>query len=176
MKTYPCPEITYRDKVLYIEKVSTLDLVEEFGTPLMCFSKKRLINNAEILSGSLKRNHKKTKVFYAYKANYLSPILHLFKAEGLGAEVISMFEIMMAETVGIAHEDIIFNGPGKTYEALVYAIKNNILLNADSFSELEKINRISKAHKTITDIGIRVHLRNNKINRKNLFVPQRLSR
>ena len=67
---------------------------------------------------------------------------------GLGADVVSMGELMKALKSGIKPNKIVFSGVGKTAEEIKYAITKNILLiNAESKSEILEIEKIAKIKK-----------------------------
>ena len=63
---------------------------------------------------------------------------------GLGADVVSMGELMMALNAGINPKKIVFSGVGKTSKEISYAIDKKILLiNAESKSEINEIETIA---------------------------------
>ena len=65
---------------------------------------------------------------------------------------------MKAIKAGINSKKIVFSGVGKTAEELKYAIKKNILLiNSESESEVDQIERIAKSQKRIVNIGLRLN-------------------
>ena len=67
---------------------------------------------------------------------------------GLGADVVSMGELMKALRSGIKPDKIVFSGVGKTPKELTYAIEKKILLiNAESKSEILEIERIARLKK-----------------------------
>ena len=67
---------------------------------------------------------------------------------GLGADVVSMGELMLAVKAGIKPKKIVFSGVGKTSNEISYAIDRKILLiNAESISEIKEIDRIAKSKK-----------------------------
>ena len=69
---------------------------------------------------------------------------------GLGADVVSKGELMMALRAGINPKKIVFSGVGKTSNEIGYAIDKKILLiNAESKSEINEIERIAKFKKKI---------------------------
>ena len=77
---------------------------------------------------------------------------------GLGADVVSLGELMMALKAGIDPKKIVFSGVGKTSNEIAYAIDSKILLiNAESKSEIIEIERIAKIKKKIVNIGIRLN-------------------
>src|SRR6056300_970773 len=80
------------------------------------------------------------------------------KKNNLGADVVSVGELMKALKAGISPKKIVFSGVGKTFEEIEYAINKNILLiNAESKSEILQIEKIAKKKKKIVDVGIRLN-------------------
>ena len=80
------------------------------------------------------------------------------KKFGLGADVVSMGELMIAIKAGISPKKIVFSGVGKTFEEIHYAINKNIfLINAESESEIKQIEKIAKLKKKKIEIGIRLN-------------------
>ena len=77
---------------------------------------------------------------------------------GLGADVVSMGELMMALKAGVKPKKIVFSGVGKTSNEINYAIDKKILLiNAESKGEINEIERIAKSKKKTVNIGIRLN-------------------
>jgi diaminopimelate decarboxylase len=92
------------------------------------------------------------------KANPNLGILREIKKNNLGADVVSVGELMKALKAGISPKKIVFSGVGKTFEEIEYAINKNILLiNAESKSEILQIEKIAKKKKKIVDVGIRLN-------------------
>ena len=77
---------------------------------------------------------------------------------GLGADVVSVGELMKSLKSGIKPSKIVFSGVGKTSNEIEYAIKKKILLiNAESKSEIIEIEKIAKKLKKKVSIGIRLN-------------------
>ena len=77
---------------------------------------------------------------------------------GIGADVVSKGEMVMALKAGISPKKIVFSGVGKTFDELKFAIDKNILLiNSESESEINEIEKISKIKRKKIDIGIRLN-------------------
>jgi diaminopimelate decarboxylase len=69
-----------------------------------------------------------------------------------------MGELMMALNAGINPKKIVFSGVGKTSNEISYAIDKKILLiNAESKSEIDEIDRIARIKKKKVQIGIRLN-------------------
>ena len=96
-------------------------------------------------------------ICFSVKSNNNLYILKKIKKLGIGADVVSQGELMKVLKAGINSKKIVFSGVGKTTEELKYAIKNNILLiNAESESEVDQIEKIAKKPKKV-NIGLRLN-------------------
>ena len=97
-------------------------------------------------------------VCFAIKSNTNVNLIREIRKFGLGADVVSMGELMLALKAGIKPKKIVFSGVGKTSQEIKYAIDKKILLiNAESKSEIMEIEKIAKSKKKIADIGIRLN-------------------
>ena len=95
---------------------------------------------------------------FSTKSNCNLEILKLIKRNGLGADVVSKGELMVALKAGINSKKIVFSGVGKTRSELIYAIEKNILLiNSESKSEILEIESIAKSKNKKVNIGIRLN-------------------
>ena len=146
----------YINKSLAIEKVNVQDIAKKFGTPIYCYSYKQLKENIS----NFKKNFKSFSplICFAIKSNTNVNLIKEIRRFGLGADVVSMGELMMALKAGINPKKIVFSGVGKTSKEICYAIDKKILLiNAESKSEINEIERIAKSKKKMINIGIRLN-------------------
>ena len=98
-------------------------------------------------------------IFYSYKTNPVAGVLDRLHRHGIGAEVISAYELWLALRLGVAPERIIYNGPAKSDESLRVAIRRRIcLVNANSAAEVDRIARIAAEERVEANVGIRVAL------------------
>ena len=141
---------------LFIENIGIKKLVKKFKTPTYCYSYQKLKNNINKFKNSFKSFS--PLICFAIKANTNVKLITEIKKLGLGADVVSIGELMIALKAGIHPKKIVFSGVGKTSAEINYAIKNNILLiNTESKSEILEIIRIAKSKNKIIDIGIRLN-------------------
>jgi len=146
----------YINKSLTIEKVKAQDIAKKFGTPIYCYSYKQLKDNINTFKKSFKSFS--PLICFAIKSNTNVGLIREIKKFGLGADVVSIGELMMALKAGINPKKIVFSGVGKTSNEISYAIDKKILLiNAESKSEINEIERIAKSKKKIVNIGIRLN-------------------
>ena len=146
----------YHKKKLFIENISVENIAKKYGTPAYCYSYK-------LLKGNILKFKKNFKAFspiicFAVKANTNLNLLKEIKKFGLGADVVSMGELMTATKAGINPKKIVFSGVGKTSKEIAYAIEKKILLiNAESENEVREIDRIAKLKKQKVQIGVRLN-------------------
>ena len=146
----------YINKSLIIEKVRVQDIAKKFGTPTYSYSYEKLKENISNFERSF--NSFSPLVCFAIKSNTNVNIIKEIGKLGLGADVVSMGELMLALKAGINPRKIVFSGVGKTSNEISYAIDKKILLiNAESKSEINQIEKIAKSKKKIINIGIRLN-------------------
>ncbi len=146
----------YIKKILTIEKVKVRDIAKKFDTPTYCYSYNQLKKNIN----DFKKNFESFSplICFAIKSNTNVNLIREIKKFGLGADVVSIGELMMALKAGINPKKIVFSGVGKTSKEIAYAIDKKILLiNAESKSEIKEIDRIAKNKKKKVQIGIRLN-------------------
>ncbi len=146
----------YINKNLTIEKISVQKIAKKYGTPAYCYSYSKLKKNIDNFKKSFKSFS--PLICFAIKSNTNLDLIKEIKKLGLGADVVSKGELMMAIKAGINPKKIVFSGVGKTTDELNYAIDKKILLiNTESKSEIKEINRIAKLKKKRVQIGIRLN-------------------
>ncbi len=146
----------YYKKKLLIDNVPVDKIIREFGTPTYCYSYNQLKEN--ILKFKKYFNKFNPLICFAVKSNNNNKILKEIANLGLGADVVSIGELMAALKSNIHPNKIVFSGVGKTYNEIKFAVNKKILLiNAESKSEIETILKIAKKNNRSVDIGIRLN-------------------
>ncbi len=146
----------YINKYLTIENIKVEDLAKKFGTPLYCYSFKKLKENIDNFKKSFRSFS--PLICFAIKSNTNLSLVKEISKLGLGADVVSIGELMLALKAKIDPRKIVFSGVGKTPAEISYAIDKGILLiNAESKSEIITIEKIAKFKNKIVNIGIRLN-------------------
>ena len=146
----------YIGKNFSIENIKVRNLAKKYKTPLYCYSYKRLRENIINFKKSFKNLN--PIICFAVKANTNLKLLKEINKLNLGADVVSVGELIKALKAGIKPKKIVFSGVGKTSEELSFAIDKKILLiNTESKSEILEIEKIAKLKKKTVDIGIRLN-------------------
>ena len=146
----------YLKKKLIIENVKVDYIAKKYGTPTYCYSYSELKKNINNFKNSFRSFS--PLICFAVKSNTNVNLIKEIKKFDLGADVVSMGELMMAIKAGISPKKIVFSGVGKTFDEIKYAINKNIfLINAESESEIKQIEKIAKLKKKKIQIGIRLN-------------------
>ena len=133
----------YKKNKLTLDKVNISNVTKKYKTPIYCYSLIKIKKNIQNLRNYFKKID--PIICYAVKANSNIGILKEIRKNNLGADVVSGGELMKALKAGIKSKKIVFSGVGKNTEEIEFAINKNILLiNAESKSEILKIEKIAK--------------------------------
>ena len=146
----------YKKDKLTIDGYNVDLLAQKFKTPTYCYSYKKLKQN--ILNFKKIFYKINPLICFAVKSNTNIRLLREIKKFNLGADVVSIGELMKAIKAGIKPQKIVFSGVGKTTPEIEYAISKKLLLiNAESKSEILEIEKIAKLKKKIINVGIRLN-------------------
>ena len=146
----------YKNNNYFIENISLDKLAIKYSTPLYCYSYNKLRSNIINFFTHFKKFS--PLVCFAIKSNTNLNLIREIKKFGLGADVVSKGELMLALKAGINKKKIVFSGVGKTESELKFAIEKKILLiNSESESEIKIIEKIAKKKNVVVNIGIRLN-------------------
>ena len=155
------------EKKSIIKELLDYLFLEEEIIMINTFKKRLFTTGSDLIYKKLKENIFNFKknfntfsplICFAVKSNTNVNLIKEIQKFGLGADVVSMGELMMALKAGINPKKIVFSGVGKTSDEISYAIDKKILLiNAESQSEIKEIDRIAKIKKKKIQIGIRLN-------------------
>lgn len=141
-----------------IEGLQVKDLAEKFGSPLFVISEKKIRENQRKAYRIFSTRYPKVQFAWSYKTNYIQAVCNVFHQENSWAEVVSEFEYDKAIKAGINGKNIIFNGPDKSKNALIKAIKNKSKIHIDHFDELYLIIEFVNELNIKADVAIRVNM------------------
>tara|TARA_A100001011_G_scaffold398444_1_gene502900 strand:+ start:1277 stop:2491 length:1215 start_codon:yes stop_codon:yes gene_type:complete len=146
----------YKKKALVIDGFKAEILAKKYSTPLYCYSLKKIKQNIKNFKNHFKGIN--PVICFSVKANPNRVLLKEIGKLGLGADVVSIGELMKVLKSGIKSNKIVFSGVGKTSKEISFAIEKKILLiNAESKSEILEIEKIAKIKKKKINVGIRLN-------------------
>ncbi len=146
----------YKGKKLYCEDTPLETLTGKFGTPLYVYSHRAIIEHFEELKKAFSLVD--PLICYSVKANSNLAILKTLIKQGAGLDIVSGGELFRAEKAGCVYKKIVYASVGKTSQEIEYALKKKIFMfNAESLSELQRINDIAAKHNKKAAVSIRVN-------------------
>jgi diaminopimelate decarboxylase len=147
------------DNHLTVDGIDTLELLEQYGSPLLVVNKQRLSADAANICEAMSQARPGSKVLYSYKTNCIPGVLAEIHKLGIGAEVISPFELWLAEQLGNPGDDIVFNGVAKTDESLERALGLDVLsVNIDHLEEIDRLLALRPRSCAKIRVGLRLGL------------------
>ena len=111
----------YIKNTYHIENISLNRLSKKFSTPFYCYSYNKLKNNIQNFKSYFKKFS--PLICFAIKSNTNINLIKEIKKFGLGADVVSKGELMLALKAGINPKKIVFSGVGKTENEIKFAIE-----------------------------------------------------
>ncbi|MHA1749724.1 MAG: diaminopimelate decarboxylase family protein, partial [Promethearchaeota archaeon] len=134
--------LEYRDGVLYFGDISTLDLANQYETPLYVNNEQMIRDRYKKLKNAINFEYKNNEIHFAVKANSNIAILRILKSEGASFDCTSSGEIRSCLKAGISPDKIMFTGNMFTDEDFKFAVGHDILVNLDSISQLDRLVKI----------------------------------
>ena len=142
---------------LALDGIVLHDLGRERGFPLHIVNAARLRDNARRFQAIPAGHTAGCEVFYSYKTNPVPGVLRELHALGIGAEVISHYELWLAQQLGVPASGIVFNGPAKSDASIRDAIAAGIqVLNINHREEIDVVARIAQELGRKPRVGIRI--------------------
>jgi len=132
------------------------DYSEKVGDSYYIFDRKSLIADFTSLIECFKAYFDDTKIAYSYKTNYVPAICEQVDQMGGYAEVVSDMEFQIAKNIGVASDQIFYNGPVKTGSTISAVCTGGGIVNLDSIADLELLEQVAnKDPSTVFNVGVR---------------------
>ncbi len=150
-----------RDGVLHAEDVPLTRIAEEVGTPVYVYSRATLERHAQVFSAALAplgSGDRAPLCAFAVKSNPNLSVLKVLQRQGFGADVVSGGELVRALAAGMAPQDIVFSGVGKTLAELELGLDKKIgQFNIESREEGEELSAIAVRRGEVADAVLRIN-------------------
>jgi diaminopimelate decarboxylase len=133
-------------------------VVAALGTPVLIYSRERLLSNIACLEKSVSSLPFPVRIHAALKACTLPGIAAILREAGLQVEVMSEFEYRLSRRAGFTADRIVVNAPAKERGFLAQVVADKVvLINVESEDELRAIDALGRTHGAPVRIGIRVN-------------------
>jgi diaminopimelate decarboxylase len=132
---------TIKHNKLFIGDISAEDLVAQYGSPLYVYDAAIIKERYADLVKNITYPH--TKFHYACKQNTNIEIMKLLRKEGAFVEVMSETEVLAAYEAGFTAEEMIYTCSFISKEELQFVIKQNIMINLDSLTQIKRFGELN---------------------------------
>ena len=117
-----------------IGDISVAELAAKYGTPLYVYDEQKIRDNYRRAVATFRKYYPDFRMFYAVKCCNNPAIVNILRQEGAGADCASVNEILLAKSVGLTGEDIMFSGNFLSDEDLHQGIETGAVINLDDES------------------------------------------
>jgi len=143
------------DGALALDGVRLGEILARWGSPLHVVDGARLAANAARFGAA--GGGPPVEIFYSYKTNPVPGVLRRLHQLGIGAEVVSPYELWLALRLGVPAGSIIYNGPAKTPASIREAVARGIgLVNLNARTEIASVADAARAAGRNPRVGLRV--------------------
>ena len=133
-----------------------MECIKHLSTPFFLVKERIVSENVNAFRNALSIYGNNSTLAYSIKTNTLPALIQWMKLQSVMAEVVSDEEYELALLCGYKPSEIIFNGPIKSEDYFIKAIKNGSIVNLDSQKELKYLAAYKPVHRGT--IGIRINL------------------
>ncbi|RBQ22696.1 Diaminopimelate decarboxylase [Candidatus Methanobinarius endosymbioticus] len=120
----------------------TVELAEEYGTPLYAIDEDRIRDNYKRVYDAFTKYYSNFKILYASKANTNLSVMRILEEEGSCIDAVSPGEVFTSLKTGFSPDRILFTGNNVTNDELKYIDETGVKINLDSVSQLKRLAKI----------------------------------
>lgn len=135
----------YTTDINFYNGNDVFELLGEYGSPLYVYNEKVLRTRCQEIKNLV--SYENFVPHFSIKSNTNIHLLKIVREEGLHADVMSPGEIYMAKAAGFTSNELFFIPNNVSSEEMDYATKENILMSADSLTQLETYGKLNPGGK-----------------------------
>lgn len=136
------------EKTPFLTLAKAQQIIQDVPTPFHVYDEKGIRENARRINQAFRWN-KGFKEYYAVKALPNPYILQILKEEGCGVDCSSYTELMLAEAVGFAGDEIMFSSNMTPAEDMRKACRMGAYINLDDATMVEFLQRVAGVPETV---------------------------
>lgn len=133
-------DLEYKNNQLYFSDFNVQELATKYGTPLYITSERVIRDRFNEIKTVFKSVLNDYNIHYAVKANANLSLLIILDSEGSHFDCTSQGEIYSCLQAGIPSNKLIYTGNMFTNDDFKFAIDNDVIINLDSLSQLDRVN------------------------------------
>jgi diaminopimelate decarboxylase len=141
---------------LLIGEVPINKIVEKSLTPAYIYNGDVIANQVQRVLNAL---GPETQLVFSIKSNPSIGVCQVIAQQGIGCEVASIGELILAQKAGFPADKTLFIGPGKTDEELELAVELGIeAIIVESMGELQRVADIAYRMSKVMNVGVRLNI------------------
>ncbi len=129
-----------RNRLIWYNR-DIVELAEKYGTPLILYSKQKILSNFSKIKNSFKQLTDNYSINYAMKANSNPSILSLLREAGSGADASSYHEVMAAINSGFHTDRISYTANNASPKELSLVAELGVKMNFDSIGQFNSLGK-----------------------------------
>lgn len=127
-------------KVPFVTKEKLEEIIAKYPTPFHLYDEKGIRENVKALKEAFAWNEG-YREYFAVKANPNPFLIKILQEYGCGCDCSSMTELMLAQALDCAGEEIMFSSNDTPAEEFVYADKIGATINLDDFTHIDYLEK-----------------------------------
>ena len=135
-------DLGHQDGILHIAGVNTIELAENYGTPIYIVNEQLIRKRYRALKEVLDSEYKNNMIHYAVKANTNLSVLKILHSENACFDCSSAGEVYSCLNAGISADKIFYTGNMFTNDDFKYAVENDVLVNLDSIGQIKRLAKV----------------------------------
>ncbi len=165
--------LSNRDGVLFVEEMSSTNLIGRFGSPLFVFSEDQIRRNVRRFRDAFQKGWTAgpAKVMPAAKANWIFAIQRILADEGCGADIYSAGELDVALRAGFDPRFISVNGVPKDKAHIRRTIEVGARLTIDSLRDVAILEELAPTLSQTASVRLRIRPAISEFVKKSDFSP-----
>ena len=125
------------DNSLYLDNRSLPDLAKKYGTPIIVYSKRKIVENVQKILNAFGADI--ISIHFSVKSNYNPAILRILKELGIGIDAANLNEVELAIKVGISPGKIIATPNNLSRKELEAISEKGVKINFDDINQMKLI-------------------------------------
>lgn len=127
------------DGQIHIGDCAVAELAAEYGTPTYVYDEVRIRENFRRADKAFRQYYPDFRFFYAVKACNNPAIVSILTSEGAGLDTASVNEILLAKSVGLSGDDVMFSGNFLSDDDIIQGLESGVIFNLDDISLLPRV-------------------------------------
>ena len=129
----------FEGEKITIGGIPAAELAAQYGTPTYVYDEQKIRENYRRAYNAFAKHYPDFQFFYAVKCCNNPAIVNILRQEGAGADCASVNEILLAKSVGLSGEQVMFSGNFLSDEDIRQGLESGVIFNLDDIAILPRL-------------------------------------